>query len=61
VPPEPIFVVCLCRLPAGQELLSYSVRTGSGTHPPEALSAGVKWPGREADYSPPSSAEVENA
>jgi hypothetical protein len=26
-----------------------------------ALSPGVKWPGREADYSPPSSAEVKNA
>jgi hypothetical protein len=25
---------------------------------PEALSLGVKWPGREADHSPPSSAEV---
>jgi hypothetical protein len=23
-----------------------------------ALSLGVKWPGREADHSPPSSAEV---
>jgi hypothetical protein len=26
-----------------------------------ALSLGVKWPGREADHSPPSSAEVKNA
>jgi hypothetical protein len=25
---------------------------------PGALSLGVKWPGREADHSPPSSAEV---
>jgi hypothetical protein len=25
-----------------------------------ALSLGVKWPGREADYSPPSSAKVKN-
>jgi hypothetical protein len=25
---------------------------------PEALSLGVKWPGREADHSPPSSAKV---
>jgi hypothetical protein len=24
---------------------------------PEALSLGIKWPDREADYSPPSSAE----
>jgi hypothetical protein len=28
---------------------------------PEALSLGVKWPGREADRSPPSSAEVKSA
>jgi hypothetical protein len=28
---------------------------------PEALSLGVKRPGREADHSPPSSAEVKNA
>jgi hypothetical protein len=27
---------------------------------PEALSPGVKWPGRETDNSPPSSAEVKN-
>jgi hypothetical protein len=27
---------------------------------PEPLSLGVKWPGREADHSPPSSAEVKN-
>jgi hypothetical protein len=26
-----------------------------------ALSLGVKWPGPEADHSPPSSAEVKNA
>jgi hypothetical protein len=28
---------------------------------PRALTLGVKWPGREADHSPPSSAEVKNA
>jgi len=28
---------------------------------PEALSLGVKWPLREADHSPPSSAEIKNA
>jgi hypothetical protein len=28
---------------------------------PGALSLEVKWPGREADHSPPSSAEVKNA
>jgi hypothetical protein len=44
----------------------HSVQTGSGTHPASytmftwALSMGVKWPGREADHSPPSSAEVKN-
>jgi hypothetical protein len=27
---------------------------------PRALSEGVKWPGREADHSPPSSDEVKN-
>jgi len=27
----------------------------------EVLSAGTEWPGREADHSPPSSAEVRNA
>jgi len=35
-------------------------------HPPihwvlGALSPGVKWPGREADHSPPCSAKVENS
>jgi hypothetical protein len=37
--------------------------TGSRRHTqqvPGALSPGVKRPGREADYSPPSSAEVKN-
>jgi len=28
---------------------------------PGALSPGVKWPGREADHSPQSSAEAKNA
>jgi len=28
---------------------------------PVALSLGVKWPGHEADHSPPPSAEVKNA
>jgi hypothetical protein len=28
---------------------------------PGTLSLGIKWPGREADHSPPSSAEVKNA
>jgi len=28
---------------------------------PGALSLGEKWPGREADHSPPSSEEVTNA
>jgi hypothetical protein len=28
---------------------------------PGALSLGLKWPGREADHSPPSNAEIKNA
>jgi hypothetical protein len=45
-------------------LLSQIVQTGSGFHQtsypmvPGALSPGVKRPGREADHSPPTSAEV---
>jgi hypothetical protein len=27
---------------------------------PEALSPGVKWPGHESNYSPPSNAEIKN-
>jgi hypothetical protein len=44
--------------------LGSSVQTGSGVHQVSypmdtgALSPGVKWPGRDADHSPPSSAEV---
>jgi hypothetical protein len=47
--------------------LHYRVQNGSGpTQPPmrwalEALSVGVKRPGREANHSPPSSSEVKNA
>jgi hypothetical protein len=46
--------------------LRHNVQTDSGAHPasyPRAtgvLSSGVKRPGREADHSPPSSAEVKN-
>jgi hypothetical protein len=50
----------------GQEFsLLHVVQTGCGAHQPPiqwvlgALSM-VKWPGREADHSPPTSAEVEN-
>jgi hypothetical protein len=49
---------------AGNFSLHHRVQNGSGVHPascqwvPEALSLGVKRPGREADHSPPSSAEV---
>jgi len=48
-------------------LLSTASRPALGpTQPPTqwvagALSPEVKWPGREADNSPPSSAEVKNA
>jgi hypothetical protein len=44
--------------------LHHRLQNGSGAHPasiqwvPGALSLGVKPPGREADHSPPSSAEV---
>jgi hypothetical protein len=43
---------------------THPVQNGSGAHPASypmgtrALSLGVKWPGREADHLPPSSAEV---
>jgi hypothetical protein len=49
---------------AGNFSLHHRVQNGSGAHPASypvgirALSLGVKRPGREADYSPPSSAEV---
>jgi hypothetical protein len=45
--------------------LLFSVQKGSRTHTglraPAVLSQRIKWPGREADHSPPSSAEVNNA
>jgi len=49
---------------AGNFPIYHGVQNGSGAHPasypvvPEALSQRVKRLGREADYSPPSSAEV---
>jgi hypothetical protein len=49
---------------AGNFLLHHRVQNGSGTHQASypvgtrALSLGVQRPGREADPSPPSSAEV---
>jgi hypothetical protein len=52
---------------AGNFSLHYCVQNGSGAHPTSypmgtgALSLGVKRLGREADHSPPSSAEVKNA
>jgi hypothetical protein len=52
---------------AGNFSLFHRVQTGSGAHPfsypigTGALSLGVKRPGREADNSPPSTAEVKNA
>jgi hypothetical protein len=46
---------------AGSFSIHHRVQTGSGTQRvPGALSLGVKRPGREADHSPPSSAEVKN-
>jgi hypothetical protein len=56
------------RFPAGTGNFSrHHLQTGSGTHPASylrgngALSLGVTQPGREADHSPPSSAEVKDA
>jgi hypothetical protein len=49
---------------AGNFPLHHRVQNGSGAHPASytmgtrALSLGIKRPGREADHSPPSSAEV---
>jgi hypothetical protein len=57
------------RSPAGAKHFSSSlcVQTGSGAHPASCTMGtggpfhGAKaWPGRAADHSPPSSAEVEN-
>jgi hypothetical protein len=51
---------------AGNFSLHHRVHSGSGAHSafirwvPGAPSLGVKWPGPEADHSPPSSAEVKN-
>jgi hypothetical protein len=55
-------------LPAGAEKFSlrHHVKIGSGAHPGSYPLGtgdsfpGVKWPGREAHHSPPSSAEVKN-
>jgi hypothetical protein len=57
------------RFPAetGNFPLHHRVQNGSGAHPASyqwvsgALSLGVKRLGREAEHSPPSSAEVKNA
>jgi hypothetical protein len=52
---------------AGNFSLHHRIQNGSGAYPasyqwvPGALSLGIKRPGREADHSPPSSAEVKNA
>jgi hypothetical protein len=49
---------------AGNFSLHHRLQNGSGAHPASypmgtrGLSLGVKRPGREADHSPPSSAEV---
>jgi hypothetical protein len=52
------------KLIKGQLSLLHVVQTGSGAHPTSYLMGtgssfpGVKWPGRKADHSPPTSAEV---
>jgi hypothetical protein len=57
------------RSPAGEKDFSSSlcVQTGSGAHPASCrmstggpFPGGKAQPGRDADHSPPSSAEVEN-
>jgi hypothetical protein len=57
------------RSPAGAKDFSSSlfVQTGSGAHPASCtmgtggpFPGGKAWPGRDADHSPPSSAEVVN-
>jgi hypothetical protein len=51
---------------AGNFPLHHRVQTGSGAHPASypmctgGSFPGVKWPGREADHSPPSSADVKD-
>jgi hypothetical protein len=46
----------------GNFSLHHRVQTGSGAQPYSyTMGTRVKWPGREADHSPPSSAEVKNA
>jgi hypothetical protein len=50
----------------GQETFLHKDQAGSGAHPAsytmgtEAVPPGVKRQGREADHSPPSSAQVKN-
>jgi hypothetical protein len=52
---------------SGNFSLHHRVQNGSGAHPASypvdtrGSFPGVKWPGREADHSRPSSAEVKNA
>jgi hypothetical protein len=62
--------IVFCRLPGGGLgiflFTTASIPALGPTQPPiqwvrGALFRGVKWPGREADYSAPSSAEVKNA
>jgi hypothetical protein len=58
---------CSAGLRAGNFSLHHRVQTGSGAYPASYSMGnrnsflGVKRPGREADHSPPSSAEVKNA
>jgi hypothetical protein len=52
------------QVPGGVKNVHHIFQTGSGVHPTSfpvgagVLSPAVKWPGREADHSPPTSAEV---
>jgi hypothetical protein len=67
-----ILIIPMIRIPAGtrDSSLLQTVQTGFGVHPASySLGTGglfslgegdVKWPGRQADHSPPSSAHVKN-
>jgi hypothetical protein len=50
------------RSPTGADFSSPCVQTGSGVHPASCPmgTGGKARPGRDADHSPPSSAEVKN-
>jgi hypothetical protein len=68
IPPLPLYVFMVWCLVKHRDNFTFTSSTASGTalwptQPPiqwvlGALSLTVKWPGREADHSPPSNAKV---